>query len=139
MKIAKVKVRGDKDFVLVPITSPEKPSITKDIAKEWQTLVDLIAKVLEVPSGLIMKLEESSIEVFLKSRQKENPYHVALDFLKQGLDVVLVHPTRVYGPGLINESNSATKLIRLYTKGRWPIIPGSGKSIGNYVYICVHR
>lgn len=75
MKVARVKVKGNKDLVLVPITSPEKPPITKDIEGKWQTLVDLMAKVLDVPSGLIMRLDESSIQVFTKSRQKENPYH----------------------------------------------------------------
>lgn len=75
MKVARVKVKGNKDLVLVPITSPEKPPISKDIEEKWQTLVDLMAKVLGVPSGLIMRLDEFSIEVFMKSRQKENPYH----------------------------------------------------------------
>jgi farnesol dehydrogenase len=68
-------------------------------------------------------------------KTKEEADTLALDFLKKGLEVVVVHPTRVYGPGLIKESNSTTKLIKLYIKGRWPIIPGSGKSIGNYVFI----
>jgi c-di-GMP phosphodiesterase len=75
MKVARVKVRGKKDLVLVPITSPEKPSITKDIEEKWQIIVDLMAKILDVPSGLIMRLDESSIEIFMKNRQKENPYH----------------------------------------------------------------
>jgi len=75
MKIARVKVAGNNDLVPVPITSSEKPLIKKEIERKWQTLVDLMAKVIGVPSGLIMKLDESSIEVFLKSRQKENPYH----------------------------------------------------------------
>jgi len=58
MKVARVKVEGNKDLVLVPITSPEKPPIPKDIEEKWQNLVDLIAKVLDVPSGLIMRLDE---------------------------------------------------------------------------------
>jgi farnesol dehydrogenase len=68
-------------------------------------------------------------------KTKEEADRLALDFLKKGLEVVLVHPTRVFGPGLINESNSPTKLMKLYIKGRWPIIPGSGESTGNYVYV----
>ncbi|MFW6139736.1 MAG: SDR family oxidoreductase [Acidobacteriota bacterium] len=68
-------------------------------------------------------------------KTKEEADSLALDFFEKGLDVVLVYPTRVYGPGFIKESNSAAKVMKLYIKGRWPIIPGSGKSIGNYVYI----
>jgi len=59
----------------------------------------------------------------------------AIEFFKRGLDVVIVNPTRVYGPGRDSKSNSVTKIIRLYLKGLWRIIPGDGESIGNYVFI----
>jgi farnesol dehydrogenase len=53
----------------------------------------------------------------------------------QGLEVVIVAPTRVFGPGAINESNSVTRIISLYRRGRWRIIPGNGRTIGNYVFV----
>ncbi len=53
----------------------------------------------------------------------------------QGLNVVIVNPSRIYGPGLLSTSNGVTRLIRLYIKGNFRILPGNGKSIGNYVYI----
>ncbi|MDP2335296.1 MAG: SDR family oxidoreductase [Bacteroidota bacterium] len=59
----------------------------------------------------------------------------ALEFVSKGLPVVIVNPTRVFGPGPINESNSITRIIKLYQKGLWHIIPGNGTKIGNYVYI----
>ncbi len=59
----------------------------------------------------------------------------AMEFIKKGLPVIVLNPTRVYGPGPINESNSITKIIKLYQKGLWHIIPGNGSKIGNYVYI----
>ncbi len=49
--------------------------------------------------------------------------------------VVIVNPTRVYGPGLLSESNGVTRMAQMYVKGGYRIIPGDGKSIGNYVYI----
>lgn len=54
---------------------------------------------------------------------------------RDGMECVIVNPTRVYGPGPVNESNSITKMITLYAQGRWRIIPGDGKSVGNYVFI----
>jgi farnesol dehydrogenase len=60
---------------------------------------------------------------------------LALNYAKKGMNVVIVSPTRVYGPGLVEESNSLTKIIKLSVDGRWPIIPGDGKTTGNYVYI----
>jgi len=50
-------------------------------------------------------------------------------------EIVLVNPTRVYGPGLLSESNGVTKMIVQYVVGKWRLIPGNGKSIGNYVFV----
>ena len=51
------------------------------------------------------------------------------------MDVVIVKPTRIYGPGELGDSNGVTRMIRDYIKGRWHFIPGHGRSLGNYVYI----
>lgn len=59
----------------------------------------------------------------------------ALDFVKKGLPVVILNPSRVFGPGPINESNSITKIIKMYQNGLWHINPGNGTKIGNYVYV----
>ena len=32
-------------------------------------------------------------------------------FINEGLDIVTVYPTRVFGPGLLNESNAVTQMI----------------------------
>lgn len=53
----------------------------------------------------------------------------------EGEDIVIVNPTRVFGPGQLNESNSVTKMIKAYTEGKWHVIPGNGKSVGNYVFV----
>lgn len=50
-------------------------------------------------------------------------------------EVVLVNPTRVYGPGYLSESNGVTRMIKQYVEGTWRLIPGNGKSLGNYVYV----
>jgi len=68
-------------------------------------------------------------------RTKAEADSLALSYTQKGIDIVIVYPTRVYGPGPLKESNSVTKLMNFYIKGRWPLIPGNGKSIGNYVYI----
>ena len=56
-------------------------------------------------------------------------------YLEKGLNIRIVNPTRVYGPGLLSKSNSVTIMIDSFNKGKWKIIPGNGKSIGNYVFI----
>jgi len=68
-------------------------------------------------------------------RTKAFSEKAALDYNSDDLEVVAVNPTRVYGPGKITLSNSVTRIIILYGKGLWRIIPGSGEAIGNYVFI----
>lgn len=50
-------------------------------------------------------------------------------------EVVIVNPTRVYGPGLMSESNGVTRMIGRYLQGKWRLIPGKGQSMGNYVFV----
>jgi nucleoside-diphosphate-sugar epimerase len=52
-----------------------------------------------------------------------------------GANVTIVNPTRVFGPGLLTEANSATRLVQLYLTGRWRILPGSGGQIGNWAFV----
>ena len=52
-----------------------------------------------------------------------------------GPEIVIVNPTRVYGPGVMSESNGVTKMIGKYLLGKWRFIPGDGLSSGNYVHV----
>jgi farnesol dehydrogenase len=54
---------------------------------------------------------------------------------KYDMRIVIVNPPRIYGPGIESESNAVTRLIKLYMKGKWKIMPGDGKRTGSYVYI----
>jgi len=56
-------------------------------------------------------------------------------YIRRGLPVVIVNPTRVFGPGLLTEGNSVTKIVLMYLKGKWRLVPGDGSAIGNYVFI----
>jgi len=56
-------------------------------------------------------------------------------YIRKGLNIIRLYPTRVYGPGLISDSNSVTKLIFKYVQGKWHLLPGNGKRTGNYVFI----
>lgn len=47
---------------------------------------------------------------------------------------VIVHPTRVYGPGPLNDANGATRLIAAYLNGRFRIRLDDGDVQGNYVH-----
>lgn len=75
MKYANVRVCLKKHPVSLAITSDEKPNIPNVIIEKWQDIIDLIALTINVPSALIMRLEEKHIYVFLESSNKNNPYN----------------------------------------------------------------
>lgn len=52
-----------------------------------------------------------------------------------GFEALTVNPSRVYGPGPLSVSNAMTRIMVKYMNGRWRIIPGSGKVVGNYVFV----
>jgi farnesol dehydrogenase len=60
---------------------------------------------------------------------------LVIQYCRDGMETVIVNPPRVYGPGPVNESNSVTRMIRLFAQGKWHIIPGDGKCTGNYVLV----
>ena len=56
-------------------------------------------------------------------------------YAAEGLHAMIVSPTRIYGPGPLNTSNVATRLINRFVNEGWRFIPGDGRSVGNYVFI----
>lgn len=58
------------------MTYPEAKDveIPQEIVEKWQNLVDIMAEVIDVPSGLIMRFKPPKIEVFRSSESEGNPY-----------------------------------------------------------------
>lgn len=81
----KVYVRG-KESKKVPIREGFDHNISKDIKDKWQRIIDLIAKIFHVKSGLIMHIIKEHMEIFLKSSNPDNPYPIdGKDILGHGL------------------------------------------------------
>jgi farnesol dehydrogenase len=59
----------------------------------------------------------------------------ALQAAAGGFPVVIVNPTRVYGPGHLTEGNSLARLIDDYDRGRVPVLLNRGINVGNYVLV----
>ncbi len=47
----------------------------ESILKSWQEIVDILSQILDVPAGLIMRLDDPDIEVFTSSKSRDNPYN----------------------------------------------------------------
>lgn len=66
---------------------------------------------------------------------KTQAEQVVMDYVQKGLNVSIVNPARVYGPGLDTGSNPVTKIVELYMKRKWHVIPGNGEDIGSYCHV----
>jgi farnesol dehydrogenase len=106
---------GIKRLVFTSTAGTLKPSDTDELIDENSP----------VPASYLTDYEQTKRQAELR----------CFDYVAKGLDVVIVNPTRVYGPGLLSKSNSVTTIINQYSKGKWHILPGNGNDIGNYVFV----
>jgi len=60
-------------------TNPfNRKMLTEDVLKEWQNLLDETAEILDVPAGLITRVDGKEIEILLSSETEDNPYPAAV-------------------------------------------------------------
>lgn len=86
--------------------------------------------------GIITETTIRNIDYFNEyEKTKSQAEEIALEYARKGQNIVIVNPTRIYGPGPLTESNIVTLLIKKYSEGKWRFVPGNGEAIGNYVYI----
>jgi farnesol dehydrogenase len=55
-------------------------------------------------------------------------------YAESGLEPVIVHPTRVYGPGPLNDANGVTRVVALYIAGRFRVRMADNDVLANYVH-----
>jgi farnesol dehydrogenase len=86
--------------------------------------------------GIIREDTRRSMPFFLEyEKTKAEAEELVQEYVKEGMNIRIVNPTRVYGPGVLSKSNSVSRMIDAYSRGKWHLIPGNGKSIGNYVFV----
>ncbi|NNG17194.1 MAG: NAD-dependent epimerase/dehydratase family protein [Gemmatimonadales bacterium] len=91
----------------------------------------------------VLTLPEFVRTWLLEQRRKPTEYeytklmaerHV-LAYRARGGDAVVVHPTRVYGPGPLTDANGTAKMIALYLAGRFRLRVSDGDVLGNYAHV----
>ncbi len=91
------------------------------------------------PSGNDQASDESTLRTLDYfndyERSKAEAEEAVRQLVKEGQDIVIVNPSRVFGPGLLSKSNSVTLMIDKYVRGKFHTLPGNGESVGNYVYV----
>jgi len=68
-------------------------------------------------------------------RSKIEAEVLAREHVDAGQDIVICNPTRVFGPGLLTEGNSLTRLIDDYDQGKTPVVLNRGRNVGNFVLV----
>jgi len=56
-----------------------------DIMEKWQRMVNIMSKLLRVPTAFIMKVNASHIQIFTTNVADTNPYHAGQNFELDGL------------------------------------------------------
>ncbi len=50
--------------------------VPKDMQQDWQSIVDYIAQIAQIPAALVMRVSDDKISVFTSSQSQGNPYRV---------------------------------------------------------------
>lgn len=140
MNYSSVKVCDNEKPIFIKITSDEKPRIKETIIEKWQDIIDLISITLNVPSGLIMRIDEEYMNVFVNNTKEGNPYRLGeKGELLSGLycetvvgnNYSLLVPNALQDPLWIN--NPDVKLSMISYLG-FPLVWSDGEIFGT---ICV--
>ncbi len=71
---ATVRIRETGSWEQVIINPESAPEIDNSVMNKWQDWLNLITRIASIPSALIMKLNEDTIEVYVKSENPGNLY-----------------------------------------------------------------
>jgi signal transduction histidine kinase/CheY-like chemotaxis protein len=87
---------------------PDVPwrDVPEVLLPRWQQTIDLMARIYEVPAGLIMRVHTEQIEVFLASHSQGNPYEMGERAdLQTGLycETVMAQRNQLYVPNALED------------------------------------
>ncbi len=84
-------------------------------------------------------INEDDPRIFGFDNDYELSKHMAeqevISFAKQGLDAVIVNPSRVYGPGKLSYSNAVTRMLHDALSGKMVMLPNGRGNLANYTFV----
>jgi nucleoside-diphosphate-sugar epimerase len=135
--IAKMRTKNPNDFYKINVDGTEnvlrcalKTGVNRVV---FTSTCGVFGRSLNIPiSEEDIRLDPFNNDYDLSKYMAEQTVKKYVD---QGLDVVIVNPSRVFGPGKLSLANSSTKLIKQYLKGTIVAVPGTGHAISNFVFV----
>jgi farnesol dehydrogenase len=140
MHIAGVAKQWDKDPMLFEKINVQGTENIFKVAKDLgiKRVLNTSTAGTIAPSGQSVSDEATPYPFdyfFEYEKSKAKAEQIARDYNCSDLEIVTVNPTRVYGPGKIDQSNSTTLMFQKYLEGKWKFIPGNGEQYGSFVYV----
>lgn len=136
--LAKVWLKDSKEFFDVNLTGTTNILEAARLSKVSKIVITSSAGVYgPSENGIINEGKNREMDFFNEYESSKALAELKIKeyYIEHGLDVVIVSPTRVYGPILFGIPASTNILIDKYINGSWRILPGTGKEIGNYAFI----
>jgi farnesol dehydrogenase len=96
------------------------------------------ARLVHVSTNLVEGVEDTDdprTALTAYQRSKLQGEAAVRRFVASGAHAVILRPTRVFGPGLLSQANSATLVIELYRRGRFRLRIADGDARANYVFV----
>lgn len=93
-----------------------------------------VSTILTLPPFRPAPVHGSSHASTLYQRTKQEGEALVEEYARAGHQAVIVHPTRVYGPGPLHDANGVTKAVALYLRGRLRVRLADHDVLGNYVH-----
>lgn len=93
------------------------------------------SSILALPPYRPAKTNGSSSRLTEYERSKQKAEVLVRRYVEGGGHAVIVRPTRVFGPGPLNDANGVTRMLSLYLRGRFRMLMKDGDVLANYVYV----
>ena len=77
---AQVYVDEDKKLHTIPVTGNGRPHISSKIRESWQQSLNLLIHTLNISSGIVMRIANDSVQVFLRSGDPGENYALGAVF-----------------------------------------------------------
>ncbi len=98
-----------------------------------ETLVH-VSTILTLPPYRPAKLNGPSSSLSDYELSKMEGERLVEEYSRTGRRTVIVHPTRIYGPGPMTDANAVSQIVAMYLKGQFRFTLKDGDVISNYVH-----
>ncbi len=107
IQVIKMSEKIDMKNYQFTLSQNNSLEIPENVLREWQSILDILARIGKVRAALIMKMSGEDLEVFMSSKTPDNPYSIG-------------HKNRYVDSGLYCE--------RVLKQGSMLMVPDAGES-----------